>query len=888
METHIEKIIICMVMIKSRINKIPKIINSLLNKKTLPDIIDISYSNESKINDDGIDQKSIDKLMFEIDNIKNVLNCNQTNIIFTQTENIGPYRKLIPFLKKYDSSIIITIDDDEIFESDIVGDFLQEYKIHNCIICSSARIIDLNNLEKMSDTIEYYTQIYKTDKKFMNLLPEGYGGILYHTDMFSKDFININYTKFDKLTLCNDDLFIRLYTYNLNIPVYIKPVFQSNMYNLDQTSNLFRSNKKIPMREIFIQVKKEQTNLFENNNNNTNLSTDIYELLEYNKNYSNNNVFYKLNVHTSTDVKKLQYKPIVDSNDKVIDLNNLIQKTFFKSNSKINTILINIEKDSHRYDSAIGEFKKILITDFVHLKATYWKEKEKFIMDMNEILIFLKQFNNEINVEHLNLNLFSEFNDKNIVIQDGPLGCYCSHLRALIYGYQNFENYTIIVEDDININDIESIIKNIPCIPDDWDMICFGASPINKFYGDNLYKFTDLFHSTHFYIVKNKSLETIFKKVYPIYDQIDILLAQLHNELNIYNIPSSISQKNFETNTQNNLFVIYNSPNYEYMRTKIDNIKKILTSILVNKYKILTKYNNFVENIKLKILFDVLFNNITFSNVTISNDGSSANSICNMKRTLNNKNDLYVEYFIDNYKKKIDLELEIIINSCIKGIDVKEKINDISNDIFEIIDKFELANQLDDKYNCNLIPLNYGSTSNIFLLENKNIVLKVYNDSLRWKCTGHENSFGILTNEIQILNKIKKYNNFQNILYTNNKNKIYFTYLGETLFDNFNLPENWKNQITDIFEILDKENIYYPEFNIKNIICSNSQLYLIDFGLAKISEQNNKTNLFNHIELLSVLDEKFKTINDKEKQYVFYNNFISNLKSKNLYSENIF
>jgi predicted Ser/Thr protein kinase len=259
-----------------------------------------------------------------------------------------------------------------------------------------------------------------------------------------------------------------------------------------------------------------------------------------------------------------------------------------------------------------------------------------------------------------------------------------------------------------------------------------------------------------------------------------------------------------------------------------------------------------------------------------------------MKRTLNNKNDLYIEYFIDNYKKKIDLELEIIINSCIKGIDVKEKINDISNDIFEIIDKFELANQLDDKYNCNLIPLNYGSTSNIFLLENKNIVLKVYNDSLRWKCTGHENSVGILTNEIQILNKIKKYNNFQNILYTNNKNKIYFTYLGETLFDNFNLPENWKNQITDIFEILDKENIYYPEFNIKNIICSNSQLYLIDFGLAKISEQNNKTNLFNHIELLSVLDEKFKTINDKEKQYVFYNNFISNLKSKKLYSENIF
>ena len=113
------------------------------------------------------------------------------------------------------------------------------------------------------------------------------------------------------------------------------------------------------------------------------------------------------------------------------------------------------------------------------------------------------------------------------MIQDGPLGCYCSHLRAMIYGYINFEKYTIIVEDDISITNTENIEKYLKCIPDDWDIICVGAIGKNKIYDEPYYKFTDEFHSTHFYIINHKCMDKLFRHMYPITDQVDVLVSEI-------------------------------------------------------------------------------------------------------------------------------------------------------------------------------------------------------------------------------------------------------------------------------------------------------------------------------------------------------------------------
>jgi len=119
---------------------------------------------------------------------------------------------------------------------------------------------------------------------------------------------------------------------------------------------------------------------------------------------------------------------------------------------------------------------------------------------------------------------------------------------------------------------------------------------------------------------------------------------------------------------------------------------------------------------------------------------------------------------------------------------------------------------------------------------------------------------------------------------------IYMEYLGDSLFDNFMLPHDWENQIRNIFQILDDNRIFYPEFNLKNILILNNRLYLIDYGLARICDESNENNLLNFIEIINILREKFNEIKDVEQQHIFYNNFINNIKldKDSKYLANIF
>ena len=123
--------------------------------------------------------------------------------------------------------------------------------------------------------------------------------------------------------------------------------------------------------------------------------------------------------------------------------------------------------------------------------------------------------------------------------------------------------------------------------------------------------------------------------------------------------------------------------------------------------------------------------------------------------------------------------------------------------------------------------------------------------------------------------------------------------MGCSLYTNFILPEDWKEQITNNFNSLTQNKIYYPEFNLKNIVYLNGKLSFIDYGLAELisddEECNNIDNCSIFIELLTLLDEKFKSIdsidsNDTHKKKVLYITFINNIKINNeeKYKNNIF
>ena len=231
----------------------------------------------------------------------------------------------------------------------------------------------------------------------------------------------------------------------------------------------------------------------------------------------------KNHIATGVDAKIMQYEEsATDISDDRIDIIDIL-------GGKQNCILINMEKDKERYHSALKQLEKVSIKEFVHLKGTDGRMKVKTNLenDLTYILTFLGQFNTNIQPKQIKINEFSETNDPGVNLQDGPLGCYCSHLRALIYAYLNFEDYTIICEDDISITNTEKIEKYIKQIPDDWDIICLNSRAKNIKYDEPFYKFENDFHSLHFYIVRHKALPTIFQNMYPMTDQVDVLMSDM-------------------------------------------------------------------------------------------------------------------------------------------------------------------------------------------------------------------------------------------------------------------------------------------------------------------------------------------------------------------------
>ena len=560
----------------------------------------------------------------------------------------------------------------------------------------------------------------------------------------------------------------------------------------------------------------------------------------------------KNHIATGVDAKILQYEEnALEISDDRIDLIEIL-------GGKQNCILINMEKDVERYHTSVNQLKKVSIQKFVHLKGTDGRNKNKEFIekDLTYILNFISQFNSEIEPKQIKINEFSEINDSEVHIQDGPLGCYCSHLRALIYGYLNYEDYTIIYEDDISITNTEKIKKYITQIPNDWDVICLNSKGKNISYDDlPFYKFTDDFHSLHFYIVKNSSMPEIFKWMYPMTDQVDVLLSNSHKVLNIYNIPDTVYQKNLETNTQNNLYTIFSSPNYNLVRDCLNRSEDLLNHFAniiltdnVERNKLIVKH----------LMYDVIYNfMLTKGNNNETNPDIEDYVFDNpyIGKWRYNKLEKFVAFFLQFTKKGINPKLagQSLVNVCL----------------------FTL-NKFTELHVDNIKAYSFGSTAHTYRVGD-DLLLKRYNQKLRWATEGHDDSKTIMNKELEILNKLKDVNSVPKIIDSVDMD-IIMEYRGESIYNDFNLPDDWKNQITNIFSELTDNGIFYPEFRLHNILVLNGKISFVDFGMAEfIDNCDNTENLEKFIKYLGLLDDKFKVVTDLNARHILISTFLQNV-----------
>ena len=542
-----------------------------------------------------------------------------------------------------------------------------------------------------------------------------------------------------------------------------------------------------------------------------------------------------------------------------IELLKLIDKFFIDNTSKHNKnipTLINLKKDTDRYAHAVDQLKYLDIPYFNHLHGTYFRDEQQLIADLNFVLQGYKTYNTHVTNDVVAVDNFSTISDKNIWLQGGPLGCYISHVKAMLHGYSTNTHYTIIMEDDFCINSTKIIEEYIVQIPDDWDIIFFNCITKNDVEHTLLHKIVDEFHSSHFYIIKNTSMPKIFSVIYPIVEQIDVLLSNARSILNMYNIRNTVYQKEYSTNTQNNLYTIFTSSNYKHVVNHILNIEIIIHNMLHEKYP--TSFSD--DYVSKYIIYDVLFRYIKNCDIETVDD---------YQEKTNYKVSYNENIYVKEYALLIKYINEILVDVK-KGVDQKSIATNLTNYIFHIIDSFET--------NGNYNILGYGSSSNIYY--NGKYVVKQILKISRWNLK-EETANDIFLREVQ---SCKLTNNFIKC----NKTKLTITqnYKGCPLINNFVLPLDWKEQIINIFEMMTKENIVYPEFNIFNILICNDKLSFVDYGMANIqldtyvTKSENIKSCNNFINILEELNEKFETSNyDKLLMLLIYLEYIDNLKN---------
>jgi predicted O-methyltransferase YrrM len=176
----------------------------LLQQTVQPKQIYLFVSEKPYLLDKGIRRYCLDPTLAEI-------TMKHPKIVVEWVENEGPYRKLLPFLKKFwqkENCVVVTCDDDVVYKKNFLETAIALWKEKNCCIGFEGSKID--------PSFQYNS--FESAKGTQNLwnLATGVGSVLYEPKWFTNKAI------FDwKDYPYNDDLWFTPWRIAANIPCYI-------------------------------------------------------------------------------------------------------------------------------------------------------------------------------------------------------------------------------------------------------------------------------------------------------------------------------------------------------------------------------------------------------------------------------------------------------------------------------------------------------------------------------------------------------------------------------------------------------------------------------------------------------------------------------------------
>ena len=188
-------------------------LQSIIKQSILPDKLFLYLSEEPYLLDTGFKDKKITN-----SNLLKLINYNSV-IDIKWVKNTGSYRKLLPLLKdKWDEDcIIITIDDDTIYDTHLIENLVNDYYKHKCVIGYRGFTPSFDKLENF----DYFKRAKLQHLSLYNFLT-GKGGILYKPEFFHKTK-NLIFNDKIYLNTCDkqDDIWFNIVRILNNINCYV-------------------------------------------------------------------------------------------------------------------------------------------------------------------------------------------------------------------------------------------------------------------------------------------------------------------------------------------------------------------------------------------------------------------------------------------------------------------------------------------------------------------------------------------------------------------------------------------------------------------------------------------------------------------------------------------
>lgn len=205
-EERKEHIIVSLTSFPDRMNTIHMCLRSLLSQKMKPDKIILYLSKEQ----------------FENTEIpKKVLNLKQYGLQIDFCEDLKPHKKYFYAMQEYPKDIVITVDDDVFYRSNLIRDLVEEHKKRKEeIICTRAHKMKFVN-GKLLPYKEWDYETIDIQESSHYLMATGVGGVLYPPEIlpaytFDKD-------KIIKLCLFADDVWLKAVEIKAGKKVYAIP-----------------------------------------------------------------------------------------------------------------------------------------------------------------------------------------------------------------------------------------------------------------------------------------------------------------------------------------------------------------------------------------------------------------------------------------------------------------------------------------------------------------------------------------------------------------------------------------------------------------------------------------------------------------------------------------